>query len=234
MTQAQSPDHPKKEAATEEAGKLQNAVREQAGDVMTTAREHGSDVVQTAKSETQQVVERTRGAVESEARQRTDELARTVRRFGEGLDAMAQGRPEEAGPVAGYVRDAASRVGDVAQRLETRGYDGLVQDVSGFARRRPGIFLASAGVLGFAVGRVLRSGGASAGGARGQMTPGQMMPGEMMPGQMTPGITPGQMTPGTPPAMADATVAMQPVMPSGAPSSLDLTAEEADIRPGLR
>jgi hypothetical protein len=190
------------EAAGEQAGKLESSVMDQTQEVVSTVREHGQDVVRTAKSETREVVDRTRDAVESEARQRTEELAHSVRRISDGLGALADGRPEEAGPVAGYVRDAASRVGDVAQRLESRGYDGMVQDVSHFARRRPGMFLAGAGLLGFAVGRVLRSGGVTAG----RTAPSPTAPG--VPGHQPPDV-----------ALAGATVSMQPAMPGAVPSN---------------
>lgn len=147
--------------ATEQAGELGDTVRDQAAEVASTAREHAVDMVGTARDQAAEVLDRSREAVEREARDRTDELARSVRRIGDGLEALADGRPEQAGPVTGYARDAAQRVDQLARRLETRGYDGVVQDVSSFARRRPGVFLASAGLLGFAVGRIIRSGGAS-------------------------------------------------------------------------
>lgn len=148
-------------AAAEQASQLGDTAREQAGELASSARAHTADVVSTARDEGMVLVDRARHAVDEEARQRTDEVARSVRRFGDGLNALAEGRPEEAGAVSGYARDAAQRVDQLAHRLETRGYDGVVQDVSSFARRRPGVFLLSAGALGFVVGRIIRSGGAS-------------------------------------------------------------------------
>ena len=199
MTQAQTPGRPVTQAAAEQAEELRDTVKDHAGDVASSARDQAGEVARTARSETQQVVDRTRSAVESEARQRTDDLAKSMRSIGDGIQALADGRPEDAGPVVGYARDAATRVGEVAQRLESRGYDGLVDDVSRFARRRPGVFLAGAGLLGFAIGRVIRSGGASGNGAgRGPSS----------------GFAPPNV------AMADATISMQPVMPRGEPSSI--------------
>ena len=43
-------------------------------------------------------------------------------------------------------------------RLEDRGIEGVVDDVSRFARRRPGVFLLAAAGAGFVVGRFVRSG----------------------------------------------------------------------------
>jgi hypothetical protein len=161
MTQPHDGASETSRVAAEQGAEVRDAIRGQAGEIADSAREHAGEVVHSAKDETRQVVERTKRAVEDEARQRTDELAHAVRRMSEELRALADGRTDEAGPVVGYARDAASRVSDVAERLERRGYDGMLEDVADFGRRRPGVFLASAGLLGFAVGRVLRSGGAS-------------------------------------------------------------------------
>jgi hypothetical protein len=77
------------------------------------------------------------------------------------LSALQQGRPSEAGPLAGYVEDARSRVTSLADRLESGGAAGLVEDVTAFARRRPGMFVAGAVVAGFLLGRLVRGGVAS-------------------------------------------------------------------------
>ncbi len=48
-----------------------------------------------------------------------------------------------------------------ASEIEERGLEGLAAYVVDFARRRPGVFLAGAAVLGFGVGRLIRSGAVS-------------------------------------------------------------------------
>jgi len=191
------------QTAAEQASQLGDTAREQASELAGSARAHTADVVGAARNEGVELVERARQAVDHEARQRTDELAHSVRQLGDGLGALADGRPEAAGPVAGYARDAAQRVDQLAQRLESRGYDGVVQDVSSFARRRPGVFLLSAGALGFAVGRIIRSGGASS----------------SSPSSSSSSST-GAQPLASAPDMSDATVSMQPVMPRGEPSSV--------------
>jgi hypothetical protein len=50
----------------------------------------------------------------------------------------------------------ADKVEQLARRLEQRGFDGAVQDLTNFARRRPGVFLLSAAATGFVVGRLGR------------------------------------------------------------------------------
>jgi hypothetical protein len=45
--------------------------------------------------------------------------------------------------------------------MEQGGAQGVVDDVTRFARRRPGVFLAGAAGMGFVVGRLVRAGAAS-------------------------------------------------------------------------
>jgi hypothetical protein len=82
-------------------------------------------------------------------------------------DALAAGRVDEAGNVADYVRRAGDQVGRVADHLEQRGVDGVVNDVQDFARRRPGAFLLGCATAGFVTGRLLRGGAAGSGSSDG-------------------------------------------------------------------
>ena len=45
----------------------------------------------------------------------------------------------------------------VADEIELRGVDGLVDEVSAFARRNPTAFMVGAAVAGFGIGRILRA-----------------------------------------------------------------------------
>ena len=77
------------------------------------------------------------------------------------LQAIADGRTDEAGPFAGYAQHAADRIGALAERLQTGGARGVVEDTTDFARRRPGLFLVGAVGAGFLAGRLVRSGKAA-------------------------------------------------------------------------
>jgi hypothetical protein len=79
------------------------------------------------------------------------------------LSALMQGRPDEAGWVGTAVSDLQQRVQGYVRSLQDRGPRGLVDDAAAFARRRPGAFLLTASVTGFAVGRLVRSGAAESG-----------------------------------------------------------------------
>jgi hypothetical protein len=63
--------------------------------------------------------------------------------------------------LAAYAEQAAEWLDTSASYIEDRGIEGLAADVVDFARRRPGVFLAGAAVVGFGVGRLVRSGAVS-------------------------------------------------------------------------
>ena len=56
-----------------------------------------------------------------------------------------------------FVRQAADKTGQFAQRLDEGGIDRVTADVKQFARQRPGLFLTSAFGLGVVAGRTLRN-----------------------------------------------------------------------------
>jgi hypothetical protein len=164
--------------------------RSQARDVASTAGKHGQETAQRATSEASQVadtakdqarqvkdevatqarglVDQAKNELRDQGRSQADQVAQAIRRVSDQAEALAAGRIDEAGSVADYVRRAGGQVRQVADRLDQRGVDGVVDDVQNFARRRPGAFLLGCAAAGFVTGRLLRGGaasGASNGGA---------------------------------------------------------------------
>jgi len=75
---------------------------------------------------------------------------------GRQIRALSDGQTDQAGFAADAARQLAEKVEEIAGRLEQRGFDGAVDDLTSFARRRPGMFLVSAAATGFLVGRLGR------------------------------------------------------------------------------
>jgi len=146
------------ERVAEQAGAVQSAVGDQAGEIATQAREHASEVAQDAMTQGREVLDRAKTALREQADTRTSEVSQGLRRLGAEVDALAEGRPQDAGPVADYVRQMGVRVREAADRVDEVGFDGIVEDVSDFGRRRPGVFLLAAGAAGFVAGRAIRAG----------------------------------------------------------------------------
>jgi hypothetical protein len=132
-----------------------------------TAVEQASDVMQEAGEQVREVADEARQQLGFLTRQAGDELRRqaeaqarrgaeNLRTLGSQAEALADGRPDEAGPLADYVRDFGSRLTAWASRLEHEGFQGVMGDVRSFARRRPMAFIGLSTLAGFAVTRVGR------------------------------------------------------------------------------
>ncbi len=151
------------QAATNAASRVADVAGERgkglAGEAVTEIREIGSEVAHQAQNVLGDAV----GAARSRAESEVAGGASALRRLADQGQALVDGRPSEAGPLLQYAERGVDRLRRLAGTLETRGADGVVSDVQSFARRRPGAFLAIAGVGGFVVGRMLRSGALSGG-----------------------------------------------------------------------
>jgi hypothetical protein len=96
------------------------------------------------------------GEVKAQANQQTERLADGLRSFAGQIQALVEGDQANAGPLPDYARQATDQLQQLAGQIGDRGFDGVVDDVQRFARRRPGLFLAGAAAAGFLGGRLLR------------------------------------------------------------------------------
>lgn len=142
--------------AADAAGQVAQTAVDQAKDVVGEARDQAGQLSQEVARQGRDLVEESKNQLHEQARTQTDRIAKSLRDIAEQLSGMVEGRPPESGAVHDYVQQAADKVGDLAQRVDQRGFDGLVQDAERFARRRPGVFLAGAVAMGFGIGRLFR------------------------------------------------------------------------------
>ena len=134
-----------------------NEVTQQAASVASTAKDKSGEIAQDALEHGRDVMDHAKESLREQARARTDEAGQGLRRLSGELSALAEGRADEAGPIVDYARRAASEVENLASRVEREGFDGILNDVADFGRRRPGMFLAIAGAAGFMTARVVRA-----------------------------------------------------------------------------
>jgi len=162
--------------ATDEARQVASEAAERGGAVVEQARSDARDVVQTARARAGEVteeitaqgrslLEETTGQLEQQAKVGAQRAATSLQRLGTEAQALAEGRPEDAPVLSEYVwkvadgcYGAADRMHQLANDVESRGFSGVLEDLSDYARRRPGTFLLGAAVLGFGVGRMVKAG----------------------------------------------------------------------------
>jgi len=135
----------------------QQDVRQLAGTVRSQAEQVKGELAGQARG----MLAETQDQLQAQADMQASRLASAIFQVGSQAVALSEGRPEQAGPLVDYAEQAATWLDDRASYIEERGLEGLATDVVDFARRRPGMFLAGAAVVGFGVGRLLRSGAVS-------------------------------------------------------------------------
>jgi hypothetical protein len=145
-------DRATKEKATDVAATARDEARGVAGD----ARGEAAAVVSEAGTQARNLADEARIALRQQASDGSSRAAGAVDHLAVRLRALADGNADQAGELQRYARELGDRLGGVAARMQSRGPDGLVDDVQRFARRRPGVFLAVAAGAGFAAGRVFR------------------------------------------------------------------------------
>ena len=126
------------------------------GNAGGTTRERA---VETLRSGTEklsgQAAEKARGLVSQGLERGGEALANVSKLIGD----TAAGLDERLGPQYGdYARKAATTIEDTANRFAAKDADELIEDTREFVRKSPGIALAGAAVLGFALVRLVKSG----------------------------------------------------------------------------
>ena len=102
-----------------------------------------------------QAGERARGLVSQGLERSSEALANVSRLVGD----TAAGLDERLGPEYGeYARRAAAAIESTANSLAEKDPDELIEDTRNFVRNSPGVAIAGAAIIGFAVARLLKTG----------------------------------------------------------------------------
>lgn len=102
-----------------------------------------------------QAADKARGLVGQGLTRSSEALASVSKMIGD----TATGIDERIGSEYGdYARKAATTLDDVANKLASKDADELIDDTRGFVRKSPGIALAGAAIVGFALARLVKSG----------------------------------------------------------------------------
>jgi hypothetical protein len=145
-----------KELAKEKATEVAQTAQSAAGDVATTAKQQAQAFTDEAKYHARQLFGTTRQQLSEQAEQRTQEASKGLHRLADQVQALGEGRPQDAGPVGDWARQLQTRLRQWATRLDSGGVDGAARDLSSFARRRPLVFLGGCMAAGVVVGRLVK------------------------------------------------------------------------------
>jgi hypothetical protein len=151
--------------AADQAKQVASTAGDGAKEVVGEARQQARQVAGVARDQAMGAMRSAQDELRGHASQQTDRAAEGLRGLAGQIQALVEGRTDEAGMAGDYARQAGDKVNQLAGRLEYGGFDGVLGEVRTFARRRPGLFLIGAAAAGFAVGRMIR---ASTGGDDGE------------------------------------------------------------------
>jgi hypothetical protein len=140
----------------EKAKATASATAEETQHVGQVAGHEAAQVADEAMTQVRHLVDETKGQLTEQTRTQRDRLLETMRTFSEDLDHMASGESSSSGLASDLVRQAAERTRSLCERLDGREPAQIMDDVRGFARRRPGTFLLGALVAGIVAGRMAR------------------------------------------------------------------------------
>lgn len=151
--------------AKDEAGAVAGTAKQAAADVAGTAKGQAAAVASDTAQQARQLASQTKDQVTQQADTQAEKLVAMLRSLADEFTTM--GQSAEQGGVAGkIVTEVAQRARTAADRVEQRGPQGLLADLTSLARRKPGGFLLGSLLAGVATGRLskgLTAGASSSG-----------------------------------------------------------------------
>ncbi|WP_256840732.1 hypothetical protein [Ornithinimicrobium cryptoxanthini] len=140
-----------------ESGKhVAQDAKESGQQVAQTAQEEVRNVASTVSEQARSLFHETSSELGSQAGTQQHRLAEGLRSLSQEFGSMAEGSDESSGQATGLVREAAQRTEGLADWLEQHEPGDVLQEVKGFARRKPGTFIAVAAGIGLLAGRLTR------------------------------------------------------------------------------
>lgn len=143
------------DVAKDEAANVKDTAVDAGKNVAATAKDEAANVASEAKDQAKGLLSSVGSQVKDQAGTQQQKLAETVHSFAKQLGGMASG-DVESGPLTDLAKQASAKVGEIGHLLENKEPREILDDVSAFARRRPGLFLVLCGAAGVLAGRVTR------------------------------------------------------------------------------
>ncbi len=121
-----------------------------------TGRDAVLDKIRTGREKlSTQAADKTRGLVTQGLEKSAEALANVGKLVGDTADGLDERLGAEYGD---YARRAATAIEDAANNIAGKDADELIDDTREFVRRSPGVALAGAAIVGFALARLIKSG----------------------------------------------------------------------------
>jgi hypothetical protein len=144
-----------RDVASEEARSTVQDAKASGQQVAATAKEQAGQVAGEAKGQAKKVLNQARRELVDQASSQHQRAAGGLHSLADELEGMGSGTAT-SGIATDLAQQASSKARELARWLESREPGDLLEEARSFARRRPGMFLAGAAVLGLVGGRLTR------------------------------------------------------------------------------
>jgi hypothetical protein len=143
------------DVAKDEAQNLGQTAQQAGTQVASTAADQAKEVVQETQRQAKDLLDQGRSQLKDQAISQQHKAAHGLTSLAQELRGLADGSSEGApGPARDLLQQASGMVENFAGKLQNREPADLLDEVRGFARRKPGTFLIGAALLGVAAGRL--------------------------------------------------------------------------------
>jgi hypothetical protein len=143
-----------RDVAAEEAAGVAHDATAAAGDVARAAKDQAGELASEAQDHARRLYRETKDELTSQASTQQTRAASGLSALGAELRQMAD--RSDGGAAADLARQGAERADAAAAWLGDREPGDVLDDLSRWARRRPGAFLAAAAAIGLVAGRMTR------------------------------------------------------------------------------
>lgn len=142
--------------ATERAAEMKETSVAAGQHVAGVSKEELHKVASESRRQAKDLYRQTQNELADQAATQQKRVASGIRSIGDEFGSMADSS-ENQGVASDLAHQAASRAAGIADWLDQRDPGSLLDEVKGFARRRPGTFIAIAAAAGVLAGRLTRS-----------------------------------------------------------------------------
>lgn len=143
------------DVAKQQAGEVASGATDAGKHVASVAGDQAQQVVGEAKNQAQDLLKQTRTELTTQASEQQKRVAGGLRALSDEFGSMAR-NSENPGVATDLTRQAAQRAHTIASWLDDREPGQIIDEVTRFARRKPGTFLALAAGAGLLAGRLGR------------------------------------------------------------------------------
>src|SRR4051794_38951664 len=143
------------DVAKDEAKNVQETAVQAGSQVASTATDQAKDGVQETQRQAKDLLDQGRSQVREQAISQQQKAAQSLTSLAQELRGLADRTSSGApGPARDMLQQASCMADDIPHRLQARAPGGLLDEIGGFARRKPGMFLLGAAVAGVVAGRL--------------------------------------------------------------------------------